>query len=116
MIILPILFALMGAVHVLGAIIRLLSGKEKYEGYRAKLISYLIIVILFFTILIFHENIFRLHDFISDDVFILFLFIIPWIIAAYYWSIIYHKSNDIIESPKSSRILHDSLLDPKANT
>lgn len=107
MIILLYLYPLMGLIHLVGAFIRFCFGKDKYPDYKKKLASYLLIVGIYFLLMIAATNIPFIYSHISNTIGTIYIGIIPWFIAGYYWTIIYgptekKPSTNIISPTKNN--------------
>jgi len=84
-----LLYPLMGIIHVIGALLRLCFGNKIYTTYKSKLAKYLLIVGIYFLIMILFTNVEYLNGHITNDLGTVYIAIIPWFIAVYYWTIIY---------------------------
>jgi len=97
MIVFLYLYPLMGLIHVLGAIIRLGFGKNRYPGYKNKLAKYLLIVGIYFLVIVLFEKVDLVGNHLNNSMGLAYLFGLPWIIAGYYWHIIYKEEKKEME-------------------
>jgi len=78
---------LVGAVNLLGAIIRLIIPYNRNETYKRNLLRYLMIVMIYGAL--FYISGYFFEDIISEALALAYIFIVPWGIAVYYWTIIF---------------------------
>ena len=97
----------MGIVHVLGALGRFLFGKKKYPDYKSKLAKYLLTVGIYFLIMIVFLNVDVLSKIITNSVGFIYIGIIPWFIAGYYWTIIYGGPEEVSNTETHSLITNN---------
>lgn len=82
---------IVGAIHILGAIIRLIIPYTRNSTYKNNITKYLLIVMLYFFILFVGGPI--IGSYISEYVGLAYVFVVPWGIAIYYWTIIFSPKN-----------------------
>lgn len=103
-IILLLAYPLMGVVQVLGALIRLLANNNKYPTYKKRLGRYLLMVGGYFLIMLL---IIETGSGDFEPLLMIYLFILPWGLAIYYWNTIADKPIVATDTPED---LVDDLL------
>jgi len=86
-------YPIMGLVHVISALIRFCFGANRYPGYKSKLGTYLALVALYFLQLYLFTEVLDIRfgsDF-WEEMLMVYVFVVPWSLAAYFWMTIYHK-------------------------
>ena len=86
---LVILYLLLGVTHIVTAIAKYFSKNNADQKYRTQFGRYLIGVIAYFLSLLVAWNVFNLEKNMNqyETLLLLYLFVVPWILAVYYWQI-----------------------------
>lgn len=83
---------LVGLVQPFACLIRLAFSKGKHPDYRKNLLMYALLVVVYFIPIVIAANMsYTLLSNIPEWLITLYLFIIPWIIATYYYYIVYKR-------------------------
>ena len=95
-----LIYPLMGIIHFIKALYKYFMIDDDQLKYKSELFKYILGVILYFLILLIAWNILNIERNMDkyEDLLMIYLFIIPWILAIYYWKINYRfkklKTND----------------------
>lgn len=90
-----LLLIAVGLIQILGFIYRLVSMKSK-PGYYRNMLKYYGFSVFIYLILLLVASLLEMSDYIkwSDTFIIIYIIIIPILLAVYYWEAIYKKRKD----------------------
>ena len=83
---------LVGIVQLLGGALRLITVNDIKSPYGQGLVMYWILVIVYFAQLWILQNLKLFGTAVPEQYMIIYILVVPWIIAIFYWEVIYSRS------------------------
>ena len=87
-----ILLLVVGIAQISGFLIRLFSMKSKPSAYRQRLKTYGLLVLVYFLLLTV-ASLLEMNEYVnwSEGFIIVYIFIVPILLAVFYWNAVYRK-------------------------
>jgi hypothetical protein len=82
---------IIGIIQICSALIRYFFCKEKYPGFKDKMVVYLMSVLFYFILLFIFWQVSDVERNMNsyEEILMFYTLILPWPLAIYYWKIVY---------------------------